>query len=229
MATWRRLVGAFALVALPMAACTGPASESPGPTAAPSGSRPSSSPVATTTPSATSSPDWSPPTQEISFSSDRYGYAVELPQGWYVRGEGAGPWRPIYLSYVGAGTDSFEEDYPGRGTAADFPGVTFGLYVSSAAADGASLGAWTDRLALTVRRSSSCKEEPGREQLTIDDEPAEILVYDRTDCTHDHHVLLVGVLHGDAGYAITWLARRGEADARRAEFERILETFRFTE
>jgi hypothetical protein len=47
--------------------------------------------------------------------------------------------------------------------------------------------------------------------------------------THDHHVLLVGVLHGDVGYAITWLARRGEANARPAEFERILETFRFTE
>ena len=66
------------------------------------------------------------------------------------------------------------------------------------------------------------------EQITVGDEPATLLVYDRSDCTHDHHLLLVGVLHGSSGYAITSLARRGEDDARREDFEEILRTFRFT-
>ena len=69
---------------------------------------------------------------------------------------------------------------------------------------------------------------PDVEQITVGDEPATLLVYDGSGCTHDHHLLLVGVLHGSSGYAITWLARRGEYDARREDFEEILRTFRFT-
>lgn len=129
---------------------------------------------------------------------------------------------------MGAGTDSFEEDYPGRGgSAIDFPGVTFGLYISSDEAAGVTLDEWTDRLALTVGESSSCQGEPVREQATVAGEPAIVLIYDWSDCTHDHHVILVGLLHEDAGYALTWLARRGEPDSRREDFDAILRTFRF--
>ena len=71
-----------------------------------------------------------------------------------------------------------------------------------AARSGKTLDSWTDPLALTTN--------------------------ERSDCTHDHHLLLVGVLDGSSGYAITWLARRGEDDARREDFEEILRTFRFT-
>ena len=173
-------------------------------------------------------PSWTPPSEPIAFTSDRYGYAIALPAGWYARDEAPGLWTPYALNYVGSGTDSFEEDYPGRGDPSlDFPGVTYGLYVSSYKTGGKTLDSWTDSLALTTKTSSSWKREPDVEQITVGDEPATLLVYDRSDCTHDHHLLLVGVLHGSSGYA-TSLARRGEDDARREDFEEILRTFRFT-
>jgi hypothetical protein len=169
--------------------------------------------------------------QPIEFVSERYRYAVRLPTGWFVRDEGAGNWYPERdLNYVGGGTDSFELDYEGRGTVDDFPGVTYGLYVSSApAAAGTTLEEWTEILAETMHRDSSCQGAPDQEQITAGGEPAILLFYDRSDCTHDHHIFIVSVLHGDSGYSIMWLARRGEQDARRGDFEEILESFRFVD
>jgi hypothetical protein len=164
------------------------------------------------------------------FNSERYGYSVSLPAGWYVKQSGEGTWTPQDLNYDGAGTDSFEEDYPGRGTASvmDFPGVTYGLYISSATvAAGTTLGEWSDTLAATVNRWSLCPGAPDRETTTAGGEPASLIVYDRADCRHDTHALFVGVLHHGSGYALTWLARHGE-DARRADFDRVLAGFAFT-
>jgi hypothetical protein len=163
------------------------------------------------------------------FASARYGYSVRLPGGWYVREIGAGAWTLDDLDYVGAGTDSFEEDYAGRGTtASDFPGVTYGLYVSSEkAAPGMTLPRWTDALAETMARDSSCQGAPDRTTTTVAGEPASLLVYDRRDCEHDHHLLLIGVLHRGSGFAIMWLARRGEDDVRRADFDAVMRSFTF--
>jgi hypothetical protein len=162
----------------------------------------------------------------VAFKSDRYGYSVELPAGWYVREEGAGNWTPFEIGYVGPGTDAFEEDYPGRGEKMDFPGITYGFYVSSALLTRpTTLAKWTDTLATTMDAASSCHGMPDRESLTVDGEPAEALVYDRTDCDHDHHVVVVGVIHGQMGYDLVWLAKRGEDDARGDTFDAILDTF----
>jgi hypothetical protein len=68
----------------------------------------------------------------LTFQSERYGYVFDLPAGWYVHGEGAGTWTPWEINYIGAGTDAFEEDYEGRGDIANFPGITYGFYVSAA-------------------------------------------------------------------------------------------------
>lgn len=194
------------------------------------GSSALSSQASPTTSVPTSSQASSSASQRVAFVSERYGYAVDLLPGWFVRDEGGGKWYPERdLNYVGAGTDSFELDYEGRGTVKDFPGITYGLYVSSAPAEaGTTLEEWTDVLAETMHRESSCQDAPEREQVTAGGEPAVLLVYDRTDCTHDHHIFIVSVLRGDWGFSIMWLARRGEHDARRADFERTLRTFRFT-
>ena len=164
------------------------------------------------------------------FESTRYGYALELPAGWYVRDEGAGEWGPGELSYVGAGTDAFEEDYPGRGPGSpDYPGVTYGLYVSSAEVPvAAELAGWVALLGETVRRTSSCSEEPDPQPVTVGGEPAGTLVYDRAACAGDHHTVVLGVIHAGRGYALTWLAKAGEADARRAVLDEVLASFRFT-
>src|SRR4051812_33087305 len=101
-----RRLALLALLGLATAACAG--ARSPSITAAASAARPSASvPV---------------------FNSERYGYSVTLPAGWYVKQSGEGTWTPQDLNYDGAETDSFEQDYPGRGTASviDFPGVTYG-------------------------------------------------------------------------------------------------------
>lgn len=186
--------------------------------------------------SATVAPTPAAPTP-IGFTSDRYGYSLRLLPGWYVRQEASGFWFPSDLSYVGAGTDSFELDYPGRGkTVSDFPGVTYGLYISSSTQlsfGGAMIGPettlqdWTELLAETFHSDSSCQGSPDREDFTVDGEPAQLLLYDRVDCTHDHHVIVVSVLHRERGFAMTWLARRGEDDVRRAEFEELIGTFEF--
>lgn len=176
----------------------------------------------TPTPSSESAP--------IAFASDRYAYAVDLPSGWYVHSEGAGVWTPEELGYIGPGTDAFELDYEGRGTVANFPGITYGLYVSAGPiARGTTLEEWTATIAETTDRESSCHGDPGRQHVTVDGEPADLLIYDRTDCEHDHHVMIVSVLHAEMGYSVVWLAPRGEADARRATFDEILASFRFTQ
>lgn len=216
-------------LALAAVACSSPGSSlsprssSPGPTTAPT-----ASPAATTPSPVSATP--TPAGTPIAFVSERYGYAVELLPGWFVRGEGGGKWTPQEIGYVGAGTDAFELDYAGRGTVRDFPGVTYGLYVSAAKVDADTrLEEWTALLAQTMHRGSSCQGAPDQERVTAGGEPADVLVYDRSDCTHDHHVLLVSVLRGESGFLIMWLARRGEEDARRADFEHALETFRFTQ
>jgi hypothetical protein len=176
-----------------------------------------------------SSPSASATQSGTQFTSTRYGYSIELPPGWYVRGEGPGKWTPFEISYVGAGTDAFEEDYPGRGETMDFPGITYGLYVSAAPpAKPTSLDQWIDTLATTMDAASSCHGTPVRESLTVGGEAAQALVYDRTDCEHDHHVVVVGVLHGDVGYDLLWLAKRGEDDARRETFDSILASWDWT-
>jgi hypothetical protein len=76
--------------------------------------------------------------------------------------------------------------------------------------------------------ASSCHGTPVRESLTVGGEAAQALVYDRTDCEHDHHVVVVGVLHGDVGYDLLWLAKRGEDDARRETFDSILASWDWT-
>jgi hypothetical protein len=122
----------------------------------------------------------------------------------------------------------FEEDYEGRGTVANFPGITFGLYISVAdVTSSVSLEMWTNKLAAAMDAGSSCHGAPDRETLTVGGEPARMLIYDRTDCSHDHHVFVVGALHGERGFDILWLARRGESDARRADFESVLDGFEF--
>ena len=229
-----RRFAAFAIGAMLAGACSAPlgpsvSSSSAVPETTTGGSTPASLPSPLASASQSALPSWSPSSTPITFSSDRYGYSVQLPPGWYVREEGPGSWSHRDLSYVGLGTDSFEEDYPGRGGSTDdFPGVTFGTYVSSSDAEGATLDEWTDMLALTVSQDSSYQGEPVREEATVANEPASLLIYDRSDCTHDHHVIVVGLLHGDAGYALLWLARRGEEDSRRGDFEAILRTFRFS-
>ena len=75
---------------------------------------------------------------------------------------------------------------------------------------------------------SSCHGTPNRESTTVAGEPARALVYDRTACEHDHHVVVVGVRHGSMGYDVLWLAKRGEDDARRDTFLSILRTWKWT-
>ena len=100
-------------------------------------------------------------TSPIAFRSDRYGYALRLPTGWYVRIEQAGVWTPSSIGYVGSGTDAFEEDYEGRGDILDFPGVTYGLYVSAFEPKyEPTLDEWTDQLADTMASGSSCQGAP---------------------------------------------------------------------
>jgi hypothetical protein len=198
-----------------------------------SAATPSTSPSASTTsgpsPSASTTSE-SSAQGPVAFRSERYGYVVELPPGWFVRSEGPGKWTTRDISYFGAGTDSFEEDYGGRGDTLDFPRITYGLYVSAAELDAtADVETWTDKLAATMHSESSCQGAPERETMTVAGESAEALVYERTDCTHDHHVIVVGVLHGSVGYNLMWLAKRGEDDDRRDTFESILKTFRWVQ
>jgi hypothetical protein len=80
-----------------------------------------------------------------------------------------------------------------------------------------------------MNAASSCQGSPDRETITVAGESARALIYDRTDCTHDHHVIVVGVLHGSMGYNLMWLAKRGEDDDRRETFDSILRTFRWVE
>jgi hypothetical protein len=229
MSTVRRLV--LGAIALSFVACTpgGTASTTPvSPSVSPSGSPSVASPTQDAA-SPTASAAWSPPTTPVDFRSERYGYAVTLPAGWYLRGEGPGEWSPNDLGYVGPGSDAFEEDYERRGHASDFPGITYGLYVSAATLDEPMVvEAWADKLAATTDALSSCHGEPDREPMTLAGEPGIALVYDRADCLHDHHVVILGAVHGSKGYYVMWLAKRGE-DARRDEFESILSTFDWTD
>jgi hypothetical protein len=206
------LVGLAVVAMVAACSCQGGTSSSPAPSV---GQLPAGS-----SPSAVTGP---------SFVSERYGYEIQLPPGWYVREQGVGRWTPQDLSYVGPGTDSFELDYPGRGTTVeDAPGVTYGLYISAAnTAPSSSLQEWTDLLAATMSADSSCQGAPEQEATTVDGEDAALLVYDRADCTHDHHVLLASTLNDEQGFAILWLAKRGEADSKRSEFDRTLATFKF--
>ena len=131
------------------------------------------------------------------FQSQRYGYEARFPTGWYTRGEVPGKWTSNEIGYFGAGTDAFEEDFIDRGRIRNVPGVTYGLYISAAQLSAPiELVTWADKLAATMKSDSSCQGKPVREKTTVDGEPAIILVYDRLDCRHDHHVLVVGVIHG---------------------------------
>ena len=127
-------------------------------------------------------------------------------------GEAPGEWTRFDIGYIAQGTDAFEEDYEGRGTVINFPGITYGLYVSAAeVTPEVTLEAWAEMLAETMHSDSSCQGAPEREALTAGGEPALMLVYDRTDCSHDHHAFVVGVLHEGRGFDIFWLARQGES------------------
>jgi hypothetical protein len=217
-----RAAGLLVFAAVSTAACGDPGASATM-TSASAAARPPPTPSARHSPTPGATATIGP----IEFRSDRYEYSLQLPAGWYVWGEAPGEWTPREIGYIGAGTDAFEEDYAGRGTEINFPGITYGLYVSAAeVTSDMTLDAWTNRLAESMFYGSSCQGDPERETSMVGGEPAQMLTYDRTDCTHDHHVFVVGVLHGGRGYDIFWLAKQGESDARRADFESMLETFK---
>lgn len=215
------------VVASVVAGCNPPAGVgSPAIVTTSEGQGPTASASPTAAPSTTSTSSIAP---AFRFESNRYGYEVTFPGGWYQRSEGPGKWTSDEIGYYGRGTDSFEEDFEGRGTARNFPGITYGLYVSAAElAEPVALGDWADKLAATMRSDSSCQGEPERATIAVDGEPAIALAYDRSDCTHDHHVVVVGLIHGSMGYDILWLAKRGVDDARRDLFDEIMATFKWT-
>jgi hypothetical protein len=76
-----------------------------------------------------------------------------------------------------------------------------------------------------MHEASSCQGLPDREQVTVDGASGVALLYERTDCTHDHHVIVVATLHGSMAYVLLWLVKRGEDDVRREVFESILSTW----
>lgn len=174
------------------------------------------------------------PAMPASFASERYGYEIQLLPDWFVRDEVPGQWMPSELNVGSAGSDWFQLDYPTRETGdnvmdEELPGVTYELYIAAAEAPaGTTLESWTATLADTMDLKSSCHGMPDQESTNVGGEPATVLVYDRTDCEHDHHVFLVSLLRGQRGYSLMWLAKRGEQDPRRADYEEMIRTFRFT-
>ena len=183
---------------------------------------------------ALSVPAGSPSPSPTGFVSERYEYEIQLLPGWFVRDEVPGQWTPRELNVGSAGSDWFQLDYPTRetveGTDEELPGVTYEFYVAAAEAPaGTTLESWTATLADTMDLQSSCHGMPDQESTNVGGEPATVLVYDRADCLHDHHVFLVSLLRGQRGYSLMWLAQRGEEDARRADYEETIGTFRFTD
>jgi hypothetical protein len=152
------------------------------------------------------------------FVSPRYGYALTLPEAWET--------SPIGTSVWGGGS-ILGPDFPGTDVHQD-GGEGYNLFIAAAdVRPDTTLEGWTQLQAEVTDRQSSCHGTPDVERLSLDGEPADLSVLDRSDCDNDHHVLEVTALHAERGWVVVWLAPPGADDAKRPLFEEILSSFRF--
>ena len=163
------------------------------------------------------------------FTSQQFDYTFSYPAGWIIK-EKPGEWAefdPLDPNR-GAGIDAF---------AAYLDGRTLALGIGARPLPaGTTLEAWSETAQELIKAgisrgicSEGIEDEPvSIEDATLDGEAALLLQYECPQ-TYDHFGLVLLAVREDKGYWITWLAPQGNAAGDRAEFMRIMSTWRFTE
>lgn len=188
-------------------------------------------PASTATPVASPQPTVTETAQPQgqAFTSERFGYSFSFPAGWILR-DRSGEWAdfdPVDPNRT-AGIDAFAGYIQNRNLA-------IGIGARQLPA-GATLDSWVESAKSLIKTGTSrgvcyedIEDDPVAEQaVTLDGEPAILLEY-VCPSSHDSYGLVVLAVHRDQGYWITWIAPQGNAEADKAEFTQILDTFRFTE
>ena len=163
------------------------------------------------------------------FTSERFGYSFEYPAGWIIKDK-PGEWPefdPLDPNRT-AGIDTFAGYVNNRNLA-------LGIGARELP-DGETLESWTETAKSLIKDGVSkgvcyegMEDDPvSEEQITLDGEPAILLQYECPD-SHDSFGLIALSVRQQKGYWITWIAPQGNAGADKAEFERILSTFAFTD
>lgn len=196
---------------LVLAACSGVSTPRPTAPPSPAGSTAGSDPPA----SPTAAP--SPGGPGIEVRSEEHGYTLILPAGW-KHGVNGGSWTRDRIVHP---------ENPGVAYAYDADS-RYGLFHAAAPVEpGTTLQQVVSSAREVMDRETSCHGEPESVPADISGKPAVLSVYDRSDCTHDHHVLNAHAIHDGRVLALVWLAPIGESNPQRGTFEQILDSVEF--
>jgi hypothetical protein len=160
------------------------------------------------------------------FTSEKFGYSLLYPAGWLVKDK-PGEWAeydPLDPKNVG-GIDAFAGYVDGRNLA---------IGVGARDLADADLASWVETAKSLIKAGVSkgvcyegAEDDPiSEEAITLGGEPAMLLEYHCPNA-HDSFGLVALSTHNGRGYWITWISAQGNADADKAEFIQVLNTFSF--
>ena len=160
------------------------------------------------------------------FTSERYGYSLMYPAGWLVKDK-PGEWAeydPLDPNRV-TGVDAFAGYVDGRNLA---------IGVGARELADTDLASWVEAAKSLIKDGVSkgvcyegIEDDPvSEEAITLGGEPAILLEYHCPDA-HDSFGLVALSIHNGKGYWVTWITAQGNADADRAQFMQVLNTFSY--
>ena len=172
-------------------------------------------PVSTPEPTAVSTPEPTPVAEWATFTSERYGYAIDHPADWQARESAGTPIIPNLRPFVG-GTDILASLETHRFK------HRHGLLVASVELEPEqTLEEFTQSVHMP------CGGPFFHEAGTLDGEPSETRHF---RCDGNHPVYLqVTALHEGRGYVLWFMTIEPPIATERAEYQHMLQSFGFTD
>lgn len=152
------------------------------------------------------------------FISGSYGYSIGYPAGWSVRESTEALSEGGFPADFNSAVERFYQDSNSLE-----PEI---LVAAQKLAEGTTLEEWTANTARLIATAIGYEKPVSSERMRVGGEAATLLTY--PDTGHGYH-LWTTVVHGSEGFHVIWLNRAGTEAADRALFERVLQTFAFTE
>jgi hypothetical protein len=158
------------------------------------------------------------------FSSEEYGYTVELPAGWtaLAAGDELGAGQPPLVEPAITDVLSARPDRrPGR---MQLPALVIG---GQRVQRGTSLPAWERIVTGIVRYEKGCDPPAASRPVFVGEEEGALLAY--PDCPEGSGLVhtWIAAVHRDRGYHLVWVSRRGQEAADRRLLDRLLRSWQF--
>jgi hypothetical protein len=155
------------------------------------------------------------------FVSKRYAYSIQYPRSWKVKRAKTDVTSGV-PEYFDSSLDGFSRP---RGPRTGPIGLNVRIGAQPVPS-GTTIDDWATTEANAIEHDYGCNADASND-LTVAGEHAKLLTYRACPSGEAYYFLFIAVVHGDRGFQIYWLGRRGHRAQDHALFLRFVKTFRF--